>query len=133
MFWVHAGSTARLEQGFRDIAEHARIPGRKDPQANIFKLVHDWLGSGESGQWFLVFDNVDDTHFLPESRNASWGRQGSGVEGEARQPISAYLPQSQNGSILVTSRSNSVALKLVEEKDIVAVEPMTQPHALALF
>jgi hypothetical protein len=45
----------------------------------------------------------------------------------------AYLPQSQNGSILVTTRSREVALKLVERSDIIAVEPMDEAHALALF
>ena len=133
MFWVHAGSTARLEHGFQELAEQARVPGRKDPQANIFKLVRDWLNSRRSGQWLLILDNVDETHFLPEAANAAWGGQGVGGEGKARQPMSAYLPVNPNGAILVSSRSRSVALKLVEEKEIIIVEPMTQPHALALF
>jgi tetratricopeptide (TPR) repeat protein len=48
-------------------------------------------------------------------------------------PLREYLPQSQNGSILITSRSREAALKLVEESDIIAVEPMDEAHALALF
>ena len=55
------------------------------------------------------------------------------MDSKGSRPLSAYLPQSENGSILVTSRSKAVALKLVEEKDIIAVEPMAQSHALALF
>lgn len=133
MHWVHAGSTARFEQSFRDIADYVEIPGRQDPKANVFKLVHDWLRDGKSGQWLLVLDNVDDTYFLPESGSAGWGGQGTSIHDKTQQPISAYLPQSQNGSILVTSRSRSVALKLVEEKDIVEVLPMTSAQALALF
>lgn len=132
MFWVHAGSRARLEQSFRDIADHARIPGRRDPQANIFKLVHDWLGGEKSGQWLLVLDNVDDSHFLPKASRADGQGRGISVNSEPRQPISVFLPQSQNGSILVTSRSKAVALELVEEKDIMAVQPMAPAHALAL-
>ncbi|KAI4251755.1 MAG: hypothetical protein L6R42_008244, partial [Xanthoria sp. 1 TBL-2021] len=65
--------------------------------------------------------------------DASQGGQGTGVDGELQQPISAFLPQSQNGSILVTSRTQAAALKLVEEKDMIAVEPMAESHALALF
>ena len=45
----------------------------------------------------------------------------------------AYLPQSQNGSILMTMRSRQVASNLVEQSDIIAVEPMDEAHALALF
>lgn len=42
------------------------------------------------------------------------------------------LLQSQNGSILITSRSREAALKLVKQSDIIAVEPMDEAHALVL-
>ncbi len=133
MLWVHAGSKARLEQSFRDIADYVKIPERQDPKANVFRLVHDWLRDGKNGQWLLILDNVDDPDLLSEAGDAGQREQGTNVDGECRQPISAYLPQSQNGSILVTSRSQAVALKLVEEKDIVVVQPMTPAQALTLF
>jgi hypothetical protein len=38
-----------------------------------------------------------------------------------------------NRSILITLRSKEAALKLVEESDIFAVEPIDKAHALALF
>ena len=133
MLWVHAGSMARLEQGFRDVVDYVEIPGRQDPKANVFRLVHDWLRDGKSGQWLLILDNVDSPDLLSEAGDAGRQGQGTGVGGEHRQPISAYLPQSQNGSILVTSRSQAVALKLVEENDIMVVQPMTPAQALTLF
>jgi hypothetical protein len=43
VFWVHASNAARFKQSYRDIADRVKIAGRRDPQANIFKLVHDWL------------------------------------------------------------------------------------------
>lgn len=118
---MHAGSTARFEQSFHDIADHIEIPGRQDPKANVFRLIHDWLRDGKSGRWLLILDNVDNSDLLSETGDAGQRGQGTGVNSERRQPMSAYLPQSQNGSILVTSRSKDVALKMVEEKDIVAV------------
>jgi hypothetical protein len=45
----------------------------------------------------------------------------------------AYLPQSQNGSILMTTRSMEVALRLVEQNDIIKIEPMDEEHAVMLF
>jgi hypothetical protein len=57
----------------------------------------------------------------------------SGSYDESIRPLWEYLPQSQHGSVLVTTRSRSVALKLVEEHDIIAVEPMDEAHAVALF
>ena len=122
-----------MEQSFRDIADYVKIPERQDPKANVFRLVHDWLRDGKSGQWLLILDNVDNTDLLSEVGDAGQRGQGTGGDGERRPPMSAYLPQSQNGSILVTSRSQAVALKLVEEKDILAVQPMAPSHALALF
>ncbi|KAL6717746.1 hypothetical protein ACLMJK_003831 [Lecanora helva] len=133
VLWIHAGSTARFEQSFRDIANHIEIPGRQDPKENIFRLVHDWLRDRKSGRWLLILDNIDNPDLLSEAGDAGQGGHGTRVDGERRQPMSAYLPQSQNGSVLVTSRSKDVALKLVEEKDIVAVQPMAAAHARSLF
>ncbi|KAI4254529.1 MAG: hypothetical protein LQ352_003037 [Teloschistes flavicans] len=137
IFWVYASSVARFEQSYRDIADHLKIPGRKDPKANILKLVRDWLHAGKYGPWLLVLDNVDDTH-LDTHLSAETGGGGQGVRGTAvgrgvSQPMSAYLPQSQNGSILITSRNRGIALKLVEENNIIVVEKMAQAHALTLF
>ena len=47
--------------------------------------------------------------------------------------MTAHLARIQNGSILATSRSQAVALKLVEERDIVPVQPITRAQALILF
>ncbi|KAL2053416.1 hypothetical protein ABVK25_006410 [Lepraria finkii] len=133
VLWIHTGSKARLEQSFWDVADYVKIPGWQDPKANVFRFVHDWLRDGKSGRWLLILDNVESTDLLSEVGDAGQRGQGTGVDGEPWQPMSAYLPQSSNGSILVTSRSQAVALTLVEEKDIVAVQPMAPAHALLLF
>jgi hypothetical protein len=132
VFWVHASNVARFEQGYQDIADLVKIAGRKDSKVDIFKLVHDWL-RGCEGKWLLILDNVDNTDLLFEAGDVGQRGQGIDVNGERRQPILAYLPQSQNGSILVTSRSKGVALKLVEEKNIVVMQSMAPSQALALF
>jgi hypothetical protein len=43
VFWVHASNAARFETSYRDIANFVKIPGRQNPKANIFQLVHGWL------------------------------------------------------------------------------------------
>jgi hypothetical protein len=35
VFWAHASNPARLEQSFREIADHVKIRGRKDAQADV--------------------------------------------------------------------------------------------------
>jgi hypothetical protein len=124
VFWVHASNAARFKQSYQDITDCVRIPERRNPTANIFKLVHDWL-RGSKGQWILILDNVDDARFLLEAQPYD--------SGSASKPLREYLPQSQNGSILITTRSREAALKLVEPCDVIAVDPMDEADALGLL
>jgi tetratricopeptide (TPR) repeat protein len=132
VLWIHASNAARFEQSYRELADTVKLFGRRDPKANIFKLVHDWLRDSKNGKWVLIFDNVDDAHFLTNRPNNTQGqarREHTGADRSLRD----YLPQSPNGSILITSRSREAALKLVNQRDIISVEPMDSTHAQALF
>ncbi|KAJ5824716.1 P-loop containing nucleoside triphosphate hydrolase protein [Penicillium robsamsonii] len=124
-FWIHAGNAARYEQSCRDIADRVKIPGRRDPTSNIFKLFHDWLVDERNGKWVLVLDNVDDSSFLHEVQSGHSGAQG--------RPLFTYLPISLNGSMIITSRSRGAALSMVEDGDIITIEPMDPSHATMLF
>ena len=86
MFWIHTSNAARFEESFREVANRVKIPGRQNPTANIFQLVHDWLCDERKGKWALIMDNVDDTGFLVEARRVKARRTGqdrqtSGIEG----------------------------------------------------
>ncbi|OAL56144.1 putative kinesin [Pyrenochaeta sp. DS3sAY3a] len=125
VLWVHASNAARFEQSYRDIADRVKIFGRKDPKADIFKLVHDWL-CGSKERWLLVLDNVDDARFLLDRPTTNLT--------DGSKPLREYLPHCERGSILVTTRNDEAALKLVERRrDVIAVKPMDKPSAVALF
>ena len=113
MFWVHSSNPARLEQGYRDIANTVKVPGWRDPKADIFQLVSSWLRDESKGKWIMVLDNADDAAVMSK--------------------IFPYLPQSQNGSVLITTRSRSAAIGLVEESEIIPVKPMEGEDAVMLF
>jgi hypothetical protein len=130
VFWIHASNAARFEQSYRDIADTVKIFGRQNPKANILKLVHDWLHEGKRGKWVLILDNIDDARFLLDIDTQG---KASSPDGTDLRPLRDYLPQSQNGSILITSRSEEAALELVEKSDIIKVEPMDGAHAVTLF
>ena len=87
--------------------------------------MHDWLCDSKNRNWVLILDNINDTHFLVDAQ--------LGDPDRVPRLLREYLPQSQNGSILITSRNREAALKLVEQSDIIAVEPMDEAQALALF
>jgi tetratricopeptide (TPR) repeat protein len=80
-----------------------------------------------NGRWVMIVDNADDPNvFFNQSAN-------SGLAQLARS-LSDFLPQSPNGSIVITSRSRDVAFRLTgRDSDIIKVKPMDQVHALALL
>ncbi|KUM62312.1 hypothetical protein ACN42_g4792 [Penicillium freii] len=123
VFWVHGSNESRFEQSLRQIADQVKIRGRQDPQADIFKLVENWLQDEKIGKWVCILDNIDDDQLLAlrSLPNAS------------NKPLLEYIPRSQNGSVIITSRSREVALKMVDHKGLVEVNPMERSEALELF
>lgn len=75
----------------------------------------------------MIVDNADDPKvFFNRS-------EGHGLAQQARS-LSDFLPHSQNGFIVITSRSRDVAFRLTgRDSDIIKVEPMDKDHALALL
>ncbi|KAH8690361.1 hypothetical protein GQ44DRAFT_229448 [Phaeosphaeriaceae sp. PMI808] len=69
------------------IADRVKIAGRRDPQANIFKLVHDWLCGGRK-KWLLILDNVDDARFLHEVQTS--GQSQTAESKSAARPLREY-------------------------------------------
>ncbi|KAK5651026.1 hypothetical protein OQA88_1805, partial [Cercophora sp. LCS_1] len=125
MFWVHAGTQARVEEGFRAIADAVKLPGRNQPKANIPQLVYSWLSNERNGRWIMILDSADD-------RNVFYGPTGD--EASNRRPFATYLPQSRNGSILITTRDKDLASRLTgHRQNAVGVGPMTQTDALKLL
>src|SRR6266567_3302214 len=51
VFWVHASSAARFEEGYRKIAERAKIAAWDNPEADILRLVNSWLSDETNGRW----------------------------------------------------------------------------------
>ncbi|PVH70498.1 TPR-like protein [Cadophora sp. DSE1049] len=119
VFWVHASNAARFEQSFRDIANYVKISGRKNPQADILQLVHDWLRD-DKGKWVLILDNVDEAGFLVEARRTGQDGQTSGRESGNLRPLISYFP------------IKLAALQLVEDYNLIAVEPIDKVDAVAL-
>ena len=130
MLWIHASSAARFEQGMREIADLVGIRGRDDPKANIFKLVRDWLRSAKSGRWTLILDNVDDASFLIDTRQGNRGTQESSGTSDT---LFGFLPACDHGSILITTRSEDAARRLVEHSDMISVGAMSNSDALKLL
>ena len=123
VFWIHANTAARIQEGFKAIADAAKVPGRNEPKADILQLVYRWLCNEENGRWYMIFDSADDLDVFCDAKVTASG-----------QALSTYLPQSQNGSILITTRYKKVAWKLAgDNRSIIEVGAMTQTDALSLL
>ncbi|CAG8394251.1 unnamed protein product [Penicillium salamii] len=133
VFWIHASNAARFEQSFRDIADQAKIFGRNDPTVNIYQLVESWLRDGRRENWLLILDNVDDDGFLRQTSATGQQILKVGQTNASTKPLLEYLPRSPNGSIMITSRSQKVALRIVDHRDVIKVEPMEKLVAIELL
>jgi hypothetical protein len=94
---------------------------KRSAAADVLPLVRSWLSDEANGKWLLIIDNVDDEMAveLKDSQKLS---------------LSSLLPQSDNGAILVTSRSADVARRLVvREQDMVEIGAMTNNEATQLL
>jgi tetratricopeptide (TPR) repeat protein len=108
VFWVHASTRARFEEAYKGLADRLELPGRDDQTIDVLRLVSSWLCDEKNGQWTMVLDNVDNVENFFPSRKRKQDEAAKGLPA----PLMAYLPQSPNGSILITSRNKDVAAKL---------------------
>ncbi|KAI5205800.1 hypothetical protein E4T39_02783 [Aureobasidium subglaciale] len=133
VFWIHASDTGRFEQSAREALDRLKVPGRDDPKANVFQLFHAWLEDQRNGTWLLVLDNADEADYLlqPLTKGAD---HTSGGRGSANMnTIYDYLPISPNGAVLITTRYWEMAAGLVDDADILTIEPMGEQSALSLL
>ncbi|KAL8313074.1 hypothetical protein RB593_007337 [Gaeumannomyces tritici] len=123
IFWIHAGTQARVEEDFQAIADVVKLPGRNQPKADVLQLVYGWLSNEQNGRWTIILDSADDGGVFYTTND---GRKGK--------PLAGYLPQSRNGSIVVTTRNRDLAFRLTgDHKNIIDIKPMVLVDALLLL
>ncbi|KAL8325294.1 hypothetical protein RB597_008519 [Gaeumannomyces tritici] len=123
IFWIHAGTQARVEEGFQAIADILKLPGRDQPNANIPQLAYSWLSNEQNGRWTIILDSADDKDVLYGASNSREGKL-----------LADYLPQSPNGSFVITTRNQDLARRLTgNTKNIIEIGPMVLADALLLL
>ena len=116
-----------------DIATKIELPGRDDPNADILRLVYNWLCDERNGRWLIILDNADDDQVF-HSTSADAGGVAHGTESlHEAPPLASFVPQSSNGWVLVTSRNLVAAVNLVGTRNVFQVEPMAEEEALMLL
>jgi tetratricopeptide (TPR) repeat protein len=84
IFWVRAAAVDTLNSDYVNIADLVQLDVKDDrDQLHILHVVKQWLSRQKD--WLLILDNADDLELIP-----------------------AYLPEGENGHILLTTRDPAV-------------------------
>lgn len=122
-----------MKEGYRAIADLLEIPGRDDTAADVLQLVCEWLCRESKKTWLLILDNADDPSVFEHSHNKELGVKTKSLY-NSPQSLYAFVPQTRNGFILVTSRNKTVARSLTgDNKGVLTVEPMVRQEAWVLL
>ena len=105
MFWLNANDPDSLQLSFRDVAQQileyhpstSLLAGvDSDDLDQVVYAVKAWLDLQKNTRWLMIYDNYD-------SPKTSGNLDRSAVD------IRQYLPQSDQGSIIITTRSSRVS------------------------
>jgi hypothetical protein len=124
VFWVQADSEARFTQGYSDLAKIAKIsPDLKGE--DLLSTMKQWIEHQEN--WLLILDNADDLGIFKRTYSAFQEHQVQNPE------LLRFVPKSQTGTILWTSRDGAIINSIVGVKQGVEVGAITAREALDLF
>ncbi|KAE8132449.1 violaceus kinesin [Aspergillus pseudotamarii] len=111
IFWIQSTSYESVEQTYMSIASRLRMSDIKP--AEVKEKVKAYLSQESAGKWLFIFDNADNVEM--------WGKDNTN-----NPVLTDFLPQSEQGHILFTTRSRKVAVKLVSSYVMIISEPDTE-------
>lgn len=105
IFWLNANDEDSLKLSFRDIAQQVLRDhpstsvlsnvGQDKDLDQVVSVVKDWLDFRRNTKWLMIYDNFDNPK-TPDNPDVS------AVD------IRRFLPSSDHGSIIITTRSSQV-------------------------
>ncbi|KAI1426992.1 hypothetical protein F5Y12DRAFT_739426 [Xylaria sp. FL1777] len=113
VFWVPALSDGSFKQAYTEMARRLDIRIKDDE--DLKECVRRYLESERAGKWLLIVDNADDMEIVFGSSDKLKG-------------IDEYLPGSDNGLTLFTTRSRKVAVE-VAGSDVIDLNEMSLDEA----
>ncbi|KAL5001020.1 hypothetical protein BDV10DRAFT_199592 [Aspergillus recurvatus] len=116
IFWVVCTTHENVVQGYLDIAQ--KIGLQVNPE-EAKERVKAHLSQESAGKWLLIFDNADDIDM--------WIK-----DSPTTPALRRFLPQSQQGRILFTTRNRTLALKLTSSL-LITVPELDQEAGLRML
>jgi tetratricopeptide (TPR) repeat protein len=116
IFWLPAVSMESFEQACAGIVQALHISQRRKEEDDPKELVKQYLSSSRARRWLLVVDNADDPNILFGGSEQSGG-------------IVDYLPESEGGVTVYTTRTVEVAVSLTRG-DVLELGAMDRGDAI---
>lgn len=115
IYWISALSMDTFSQSCSEILAQVGLPSRsQDGGQDDKKRLKDYLSTNsEAGKWLVVVDNTDDVSLVRAVRH--------------------YLPSSENGITLVTTRTEDAAFELTSSPSLISIEIMSEDEGLQLL
>ncbi|KAH8880626.1 hypothetical protein GQ53DRAFT_669498, partial [Thozetella sp. PMI_491] len=117
IFWVPAITETGFENAYRKIGDALGINDINDDNADVIGLVKRALTESRES-WLLIIDNADDIELV-------FGRGQSGG-------LIKHLPFSLKGSILLTTRNLTVAVRFARS-NVIRLQQMSRDEAIKLL
>ena len=114
ILWLPATNSESLQQAYVEAARQLGITDLEG-QADVKELVQRHLSQESAGRWLLIFDNADDIDMWT---NKNGDEQNS-------KALEDFLPRSNLGCILFTTRSRKIAVKLAP-RDVMELSEMDE-------
>lgn len=113
IFWIHADSRENIEEGFRTIASTVMPRRWNMAKSDLLQSAYDWLSNERNGRWVIILDGANDDSVFQDE---------------------AYLPQTRNGTIVLTTRRRDLGERLTEKRqNMIEIGPMTVLEAVTLL
>jgi tetratricopeptide (TPR) repeat protein len=114
IFWMPALSMGSFEQACVAVVAALNISQAETGEADAKELVKEYLSADRAGPWLLVLDNADDHDILFGTEHATG--------------IIDYLPESEKGMTVFTTRVQEIAVSLTRG-DVLELGSMSKPDA----
>ncbi|PQE33407.1 kinesin light chain protein [Rutstroemia sp. NJR-2017a WRK4] len=124
IFWIHADSEASFTQDYSDLARIAGVSLDLKGE-DLLGAVKQWIENQRN--WLLVLDNADNLAIFKKPYSASKDHQLLGPE------LLRFVPKSQTGTIIWTSRDGGICGNIVDVHRGIEVTAMTIEQARDLF
>ncbi|KAH8595392.1 kinesin light chain [Bisporella sp. PMI_857] len=118
IFWVQALSIETFKQGYMEMAGALGIHMGQKSKKDIKMLVQKQLCTKTAGKWLLIVNNANDLDLLHRPKQT--------------ESLLAFLPESENGLTIFTTRHGSVAQYLAGS-DVIEIRKMTGQETVDLL